>query len=58
MARYLLDTNIVLFSLFNHEELEIEVSDLLDDYNNRFYVSSVSVQEIIHLYKKDRIETD
>ena len=57
MARYLLDTNIVLFSLFNHDELEIEVSDLLDDYNNQFYVSSVSLQEIIHLYKKNKIVT-
>jgi len=58
MARYLLDTNIVLFSLFNHDELENEVSCLLDDYNNLLFVSTISVQEIIHLYKKNRIKTN
>ena len=50
MARYLLDTNIVLFSLFNHDELEIEVSDLLDDYNNQFYVSVIISQAIAGKY--------
>ena len=58
MARYLLDTNFVLFSLFNHDELENEVSCLLDDYNNLLFVSTISVQEIIHLYKKNRIKTN
>ncbi|MDR0558833.1 MAG: type II toxin-antitoxin system VapC family toxin [Prevotellaceae bacterium] len=58
MARYLLDTNIVLFSLFSPKELERRVSDLLNSYNNRLYVSSVSVQEIIHLYKRNKIRTN
>ena len=57
MARYLLDTNIVLFLLSNQNELEKVVWDLIDDYSNRFYVSTASVQEIIHLYKKNRIKT-
>jgi PIN domain nuclease of toxin-antitoxin system len=57
MARYLLDTNIVLFSLHNPKELEQKVVDRLGDYNNRFYVSTVSIQEIIHLYKRNKIVT-
>ena len=58
MARYLLDTNIVLFFLSNQNELEKVIYDLLDDYSNLFYVSTVSVQEIIHLYKRNRIKTE
>ncbi|MCL1932801.1 MAG: type II toxin-antitoxin system VapC family toxin [Candidatus Azobacteroides sp.] len=57
MYRYLLDTNIVLFFLFSSKELEREVLDLLTDYNNRLYVSTASIQEIIYLYKKDKIKT-
>ena len=55
MVRYLLDTNIVLFSLFSPEKLEREVEDLLTDYNSLLYVSTI--QEIIHLYKRNRIKT-
>jgi PIN domain nuclease of toxin-antitoxin system len=57
MERYLLDTNIVLNFLFNPKELERKVVDILDDYNSRFYVSTVSVQEIIHLYQRSKIKT-
>ena len=57
MSRYLLDTNIMLFSLFSHNELERSVSDLIKDYNSLFYVSTVSLQEIIHLYKRNKIKT-
>jgi PIN domain nuclease of toxin-antitoxin system len=57
MARYLLDTNIVLFSLFSPKELEHWVDDLLKDYGNIFYISTISIQEIIYLYKKNKIKT-
>jgi len=57
MERYLLDTNIVLFLLFNSKELERDVWDILSDYNSRLSVSTVSIQEIIHLYKKGKIKT-
>jgi PIN domain nuclease of toxin-antitoxin system len=57
MSRYLLDTNIVLFSLFNPNELEKVTLDLLDNYNNCFYVSTISIQEMIHLYKRNKIKT-
>ena len=58
MSRYLLDTNIVLFSLFSPNELERNVNYLLKDYNSLFYVSSLSIQEIIHLYKRNKIKTN
>jgi PIN domain nuclease of toxin-antitoxin system len=58
MARYLLDTNIVLFTLHNPKELDRNIKDRLTDYNNIFYVSTISIQEIIHLYKRNKIETD
>jgi len=58
MSRYLLDTNIVLFSLFFPNELERNVNHLLKDYNSLFYVSTLSVQEIIHLYKRNKIKTN
>ena len=57
MERYLLDTNIVLFFLFNRKELEREVLDLVTDYNNMLYVSAASVQEIIYKYKRNKIKT-
>jgi PIN domain nuclease of toxin-antitoxin system len=58
MDRYLLDTNIVVFYLFNRKELEREVIDLLTNYNNGLYVSTASIQEIIYLYKRNKIKTD
>ncbi|MDR0866471.1 MAG: type II toxin-antitoxin system VapC family toxin [Candidatus Symbiothrix sp.] len=58
MARYLLDTNIVLFSMHEPEELDRNVWNRLRDYNNIFYVSTVSIQEIIHLHKRNKIKTN
>jgi PIN domain nuclease of toxin-antitoxin system len=55
--RYLLDTNIVLYSLFDQKELETHILDLLDDYYNKFYISVISVQEIIHLHKQNKIKS-
>ena len=57
MDRFLLDTNILVFSLFNPKELEREVIDILNDFNNRLYVSTASVQEIIYKYKRNKIKT-
>jgi PIN domain nuclease of toxin-antitoxin system len=57
MARYLLDTNIVLFALQHPRELERDVLDVLTDYNNLFYISTISIQEMIHLFKRNKIKT-
>jgi len=39
-----------------HHELSLEVQRILDDYSNRFYVSSVVVRELIHTYKAGNIK--
>ncbi|GHT15705.1 twitching motility protein PilT [Bacteroidia bacterium] len=44
--RYLLDTNVVLFALVEQDEISHYVRGFLEDYNNLFYVSVVSIQEI------------
>ena len=56
--RYYLDTNVLIFALLKkmHHELSLEVQRILDDYSNRFYVSSVAVRELIHVYKTGDIQ--
>jgi len=39
-----------------HDELSYNVRYILDDYSNRFYVSSVVVRELIHTYKTGDIK--
>lgn len=57
MDRYLLDTNIVLAYLFDPDKLDKIVAGLLEDYDNLFYVSTISIQELIHLHRREKIET-
>jgi PIN domain nuclease of toxin-antitoxin system len=57
MNRYLLDTNIMLFILFQPDELDNRVRRILNDYNNLFYVSLISLQEIVLLYKKGKLKS-
>ena len=56
--RYYLDTNVLIFILLKkrHCELCHYVQDILNDYSNCFYVSSVVVREVIHAYKTGDIE--
>ncbi|MDR3329170.1 MAG: type II toxin-antitoxin system VapC family toxin [Prevotellaceae bacterium] len=56
-CRHLLDTNIVLFFLFDKKELDRRVRDILDNRNNLFYISTASVQEIIHLYNGGKFQS-
>ena len=51
--RYYLDTNVLIFALLKGKRYELsrDVEDILDDYSNRFYVSSVAVQELIYAHK-------
>ena len=55
--RYFLDTNIVLI-LFQgrYEELRSITLDILDDTNNSFYTSTITLLEIIQLYRKKKLE--
>jgi len=54
--RYLIDTNIVVFTVTDLEQITREVEDIMNDYNNQLYVSSETVKELINLYQGGRIE--
>jgi PIN domain nuclease of toxin-antitoxin system len=50
--RYYLDTNILIFILLKEDDFICkEVLSILEDSSNVFYVSSIVVKELIHLYK-------
>ena len=55
--RYLIDTNVFLFYASDREQLNKDVLQILDDYENLIYVSSESVKEVIHLFQQGRIRT-
>ena len=55
--RYYLDTNTLIFVLLNQrDDIDNDVANILEDYSNSFYVSSVVVRELILLYKSGRVE--
>ncbi|GHT14553.1 twitching motility protein PilT [Bacteroidia bacterium] len=47
--RFLLDTNIALFAIHEPKELERQVKEIVDDCYHLLYISTISVQEMIHL---------
>jgi len=56
--RYYLDTNILIFYIFsndNDNDLSNDVLDILTDYYNLFYTSSVCISELMHLYKSGNV---
>jgi len=57
MDRYLLDTN-VLVSLISgeYDRIAPDVFSILKDYENQLYVSSVSVVELLQLYRIGKID--
>ncbi|MCL2650826.1 MAG: type II toxin-antitoxin system VapC family toxin [Candidatus Azobacteroides sp.] len=55
--RYLIDTNIFLFYASDREQLDKEILQILEDYENQIYISSESVKEVIHLFQQGRIQT-
>ncbi|MDR2732421.1 MAG: type II toxin-antitoxin system VapC family toxin [Fibromonadaceae bacterium] len=54
--RYLIDTNIFLFTVQEQDKLSKEVQYILEDYENNIYLSSESIKEIILLMRAGRIE--
>ena len=56
--RYYLDTNVLIFVLLKkrRDELSQDVKQILNDYSNLFYVSTIAVQELIRVYKSGVIE--
>jgi PIN domain nuclease of toxin-antitoxin system len=54
--RYLLDTNILIFHALSDEDLDKNVISILDDYENRIYVSSEVIKEAMHLIRYKKID--
>ncbi|OAV65247.1 PIN domain protein [Bacteroidales bacterium Barb4] len=56
--RYYLDTNMLVFILLDSDSDDIsrKVYDILSDYSNMFYASSVAVNELMLLYKIGKVE--
>lgn len=53
--RYLLDTNILVYSIIDRDSLCTDVKEILSDYDNSFYISAETVKELIVLLRKGRI---
>lgn len=53
--RLYLDTNILVFLLGERKSLDNAVMEILFDYSNAFYTSSVCVHELIHLFQIGKI---
>ena len=57
MARYLLDTNIIAFFITSDfDNLTNKTKEILNDYNNQLYVSSVAVVELLQLFNLGKIK--
>ncbi len=46
MRRYILDTHIFIWHIYNRKMLCRQLLDELDDYNNLLYISRISLMEI------------
>lgn len=56
MARYILDTNIIVFlSSGDRDEISSVVQDIISDYSNQLYVSAVSIMEMLPLFRIKKI---
>ena len=54
--RYLIDTNILIYSMIEPYRLNKDVMYLITDYENQIYISSESIKEFIHLAQLKRIK--
>ncbi|MDR3268984.1 MAG: PIN domain-containing protein [Tannerella sp.] len=55
--RYYLDTNILIFILQKkYDDLSALVLEILKDYSNLFYTSSVAVKELILLHRIGKVK--
>ena len=56
--RYYLDTNILIFALLvDQDNLSQEVSTILDDHSSYLYASSIAVQELLLLFRIDKLKS-
>jgi len=57
MNRYFLDTNIVLFFISGDlDDLSFDTLNILNDYNNQLYISSIMAVEIVQLFRIGKIK--
>lgn len=56
--RLLLDTHIWLWSFLDPSRLEAEVTEALDDAGNEFWLSPISVWEVLLLAERRRVDLD
>ena len=54
--RLYLDTNILIFTLLNLDELTMEVKNEIFDYENILLTSTVCVEEMIHLCQIGKLD--
>lgn len=54
--RLYLDTNILIFTLLNPDELTMEVKNEILDYKNILLTSTVCVEEMIHLCQIGKLD--
>lgn len=57
MSRFLLDTNVLVFILINPESISCDVDLILKDFSNQLYTSSITISELIHLHKINKIQS-
>ena len=50
MQRYLIDTHIFIWYAKEPENLSCDVKSILDDYENRIYLSAESLREFVLLW--------
>jgi PIN domain nuclease of toxin-antitoxin system len=55
--RYLIDTNIFLYSTTDVDILNKNVRQILDDYHNILFISTESVKELILFYRWQKNKT-
>jgi len=58
--RYYFDTNILAFILFDkrlEDNCDKNVREIVSDYENRFYISTIAIRELIKLYHDGELES-
>lgn len=55
--RYLIDTNIFLYSSIDIDIINKDIRQILDDYQNTIFISAESVKELILFYRKQKNKT-
>ena len=54
--RFIIDTNIFIFLAIENDLLDTNVASIIDDYENTLYISTISIQEAIHLHHIGKVK--